>query len=89
MSKDPTPVARRKLEGSYLRFIKNAQKFYRGYVRELAAVHGNVPELERAARKVGNESAYNHSNYLYAQSNTFQLKPSTIPVSRLRSARIF
>ena len=55
-SKEPTVVARRKLEGSYLRFIKNAQKFYRGYVRDLAAIHGNVPELERAAKKVGGDS---------------------------------
>jgi len=57
-SKEPTIVARRKLEGSYLRFIKNAQKFYRGYIRELAAIHGNVPELERAAKKVGGDSKF-------------------------------
>jgi len=59
-AKDLSAVARRKLEGSYLRFIKNAQKFYRGYIRELAAVHGQVPELERAAKKVGNDCELSH-----------------------------
>ena len=61
-AKEPSAVARRKLEGSYLRFIKNAQKFYRGYIRELAAVHGQVPELERAAKKVGNDCKCFHNS---------------------------
>jgi len=52
-------VARRKVENSYLRFIKNAQKFYRGYIRDLAAIHGNVPELKRAAKQIGGDSKSN------------------------------
>lgn len=50
--KESMTVAQRKLESSYMKFIKSAQKFYRGYIQSLNLTFGNIPELERVARKV-------------------------------------
>ena len=51
-------VAQRKLESSYMKFIKTAQKFYRGYIQSLSMTYGNIPELERVARKVHFEGCF-------------------------------
>ncbi|KAL4928695.1 uncharacterized protein BDV17DRAFT_281790 [Aspergillus undulatus] len=49
--KKKKPVERRKLEKHYLEFIKSSQRFYRGFIQQLASQFGGVPELEKVARK--------------------------------------
>ncbi|KAK2766014.1 hypothetical protein FQN54_007529 [Arachnomyces sp. PD_36] len=45
------PVEKRKLEKHYLDFIKTSQRFYRGYIQELASHFGGMQELEKVARR--------------------------------------
>ncbi|RDW78773.1 uncharacterized protein DSM5745_05625 [Aspergillus mulundensis] len=40
-----------KLEKHYLEFIKSSQRFYRGYIQQLASHFGGISELEKVARK--------------------------------------
>ncbi|KAL3476134.1 hypothetical protein BJX99DRAFT_228620 [Aspergillus californicus] len=54
--KKKKPVERRKLEKHYLEFIKSSQRFYRGYIQQLASHFGGVPELEKVARKFNFDS---------------------------------
>ncbi|KAI9374907.1 hypothetical protein BJX61DRAFT_224970 [Aspergillus egyptiacus] len=49
--KKKKPVERRKLEKHYLEFIKASQRFYRGYIQQLASRFGGIPELEKVSRK--------------------------------------
>ncbi|KAL4919416.1 hypothetical protein BDW62DRAFT_178882 [Aspergillus aurantiobrunneus] len=49
--KKKKPVERRKLEKHFLEFIKSSQRFYRGYIQQLASHFGGIPELEKVARK--------------------------------------
>ncbi|KAL5043962.1 hypothetical protein BDW71DRAFT_186875 [Aspergillus fruticulosus] len=49
--KKKKPVERRKIEKHYLEFIKSSQRFYRGYIQQLASYFGGVSELEKVARK--------------------------------------
>ncbi|KAL2852912.1 hypothetical protein BJY01DRAFT_259510 [Aspergillus pseudoustus] len=49
--KKKKPVERRKIEKHYLEFIKSSQRFYRGYIQQLASHFGGVLELEKVARK--------------------------------------
>ncbi|KAL4909447.1 hypothetical protein BDW74DRAFT_81160 [Aspergillus multicolor] len=49
--KKKKPVERRKLEKHYLEFIKSSQRFYRGYIQQLASHFGGISELEKVARK--------------------------------------
>ncbi|KAL6232147.1 hypothetical protein BDW75DRAFT_218395 [Aspergillus navahoensis] len=49
--KKKKPVERRKLEKHYLEFIKSSQRFYRGYIQQLASHFGDISELEKVARK--------------------------------------
>ncbi|KAL4966820.1 uncharacterized protein BDV14DRAFT_188744 [Aspergillus stella-maris] len=49
--KKKKPVERRKLEKHYLEFIKSSQRFYRGYIQQLASHFGGIPDLEKVARK--------------------------------------
>ncbi|KAL4942645.1 hypothetical protein BDV06DRAFT_158939 [Aspergillus oleicola] len=49
--KKKKPVERRKLEKHYLEFIKSSQRFYRGYIQQLASHFRGISELEKVARK--------------------------------------
>ncbi|KKK13414.1 hypothetical protein P175DRAFT_047883 [Aspergillus ochraceoroseus IBT 24754] len=49
--KKKKPVEKRKLEKHYLEFVKSSQRFYRGYIQQLASQFGGIPELEKVARK--------------------------------------
>ncbi|CBF86507.1 uncharacterized protein ANIA_02271 [Aspergillus nidulans FGSC A4] len=49
--KKKKPVERRKFEKHYLEFIKSSQRFYRGYIQQLASHFGGISELEKVARK--------------------------------------
>ncbi|KAL3465803.1 hypothetical protein BJX64DRAFT_43533 [Aspergillus heterothallicus] len=54
--KKKKPVERRKIEKHYLEFIKSSQRFYRGYIQQLASHFGGVLELEKVARKFSFEN---------------------------------
>ncbi|KAL9006933.1 MAG: hypothetical protein Q9188_000309 [Gyalolechia gomerana] len=45
------PVEERKAGKSYLDFIKSSQRFYRGYIQELASHFGGIHEIEAVARR--------------------------------------
>lgn len=42
-------VGRRKLASEYLKFIKTAQKYYRGFIRSLNATYGGIGALQQVA----------------------------------------
>ena len=44
-------VELRKLQKSYLQFIKTSQRFYRQYILNLDAQFDGIPELRQIARK--------------------------------------
>ncbi|KAL2814613.1 hypothetical protein BJX63DRAFT_431267 [Aspergillus granulosus] len=54
--KKKKPAERRKIEKHYLEFIKSSQRFYRGYIQQLASHFGGVLELEKVARKFSFDS---------------------------------
>ncbi|KAL4883293.1 hypothetical protein BJY04DRAFT_30281 [Aspergillus karnatakaensis] len=54
--KKKKPVERRKLEKHYLEFIKSSQRFYRGYIQQLASHYGGIPQLEKVAHKFNFET---------------------------------
>ncbi|KAL8935816.1 MAG: hypothetical protein Q9211_004496 [Gyalolechia sp. 1 TL-2023] len=45
------PVEERKAAKSYLDFIKSSQRFYRGYIQQLASHFGGIHEIEAVARR--------------------------------------
>ncbi|KAL4788046.1 hypothetical protein BJX76DRAFT_228341 [Aspergillus varians] len=49
--KKKKPVERRRLEKHFLEFIKSSQRFYRGYIQQLASHFGGISKLEKVARK--------------------------------------
>lgn len=49
-------VEQRKAIKQYLEFIKTSQRFYRGYIRNLAIRFGGIQELDAVARKFNLES---------------------------------
>ncbi|KAL5342956.1 hypothetical protein BJX70DRAFT_409232 [Aspergillus crustosus] len=66
--KKKKPVERRKLEKHYLEFIKSSQRFYRGYIQQLASHFGGIPQLEKVAHK------FNFDN-LSAATPTYPVEP--------------
>ncbi|KAL4807803.1 hypothetical protein BDV18DRAFT_136089 [Aspergillus unguis] len=51
IGKKKKPVERRKLEKHYLEFIKSSQRFYRGYIQQLASHFGGISELEKVIKR--------------------------------------
>lgn len=49
-------VEQRKAIKQYLEFIKSSQRFYRGYIRNLAFRFGGIQELDDVARKFNLDS---------------------------------
>ncbi|KAL8942095.1 MAG: hypothetical protein Q9216_001861 [Gyalolechia sp. 2 TL-2023] len=45
------PVEERKAVKSYLDFVKSSQRFYRGYIQQLASQFGGIQEIEAVARR--------------------------------------
>jgi hypothetical protein len=59
-------VERRKLEKHYLEFIKSSQRFYRGYIQQLASHFGGISELEKVARKFNFDGEHSPAhNFLF------------------------
>ena len=46
------PVATRQLIKLYLQFIKESQRYYRGYIHQLSSTFGGIPELQTVAHQV-------------------------------------
>lgn len=68
------PVEQRKLGAEYLKFIKSSQKFYRGFVGRLAKVYGDIPALQRVAKKLG-PSGRTIDHCLVVRSDCSQILP--------------
>ncbi|KAI4194899.1 MAG: hypothetical protein LQ346_003590 [Caloplaca aetnensis] len=49
--KEKKPVETRKAAKVYLDFVKASQRFYRGYLQNLASQYGRIPELEAVAHR--------------------------------------
>ena len=52
------PVETRQLIKLYLQFLKASERFYRGYIHNLSATFGGIPELEAVAQQVKSSDEY-------------------------------
>lgn len=56
--KDKKPVEKRKAAKAYLDFVKASQRFYRGYMQNLASQFGGIPELEAVANRFSSDGTW-------------------------------
>ncbi|KAK5130494.1 hypothetical protein LTR08_001974 [Meristemomyces frigidus] len=63
------PVETRQLLKLYLQFLKASERFYRGYIHNLSATFGGIPELEAVAQQVKS------SNEMVGESSQLPASP--------------